>query len=64
VLVRRLFRVFSTHIHREDEINGIQISHTLEGDVSCAEELAVCFEDCCLAEDFWSRHDLGGHYGC
>lgn len=39
-------------------MNGISVSHTLEGDVSCAEEAAVCFEDGSLAEDFRSRHDL------
>ena len=36
----------------------MSVSRTLEGDVSCAEEVAVCFEDCGSAEDFWSRHDL------
>jgi hypothetical protein len=39
-------------------MHGISVPHTLEGDVSCAEEVAVCLEDCAPAEDFRSRHDL------
>lgn len=34
------------------------VAFTLEGDVGCAEERAVCVEDGRLAEHFRSGHDL------
>lgn len=34
---------------------------TLEGDVGCAEELAVCVEDCASAEGLRCGHDFGSH---
>jgi hypothetical protein len=58
VLVRRLVGGVSTCVFQQDGTTVACLSRTLEGDVSCAEELAVCLENCWPAEGFWSRHDL------